>query len=138
KMAKESGERYMFYAAEMNARAAQILNLESKLRNAVETREFVLHYQPKYRLADGKICGMEALIRWQDPANGLVSPGTFIPVLEETGLILEVGRWALDQALAQHRTWTAMGLAVPRIAVNVSAIQLQQKNFSDMVITVVQ
>lgn len=138
KKARESGERYLFYAAEMNARAAQTLTLESRLRRAVEAQEFVLHYQPKYRLADGKICGMEALIRWQDPASGLVPPATFIPLLEETGLILEVGKWALDNALAQHRKWTTLGLAVPRIAVNVSAIQLQQKNFADVIIDVVQ
>lgn len=138
KKARESGERYLFYAAEMNARAAQTLNLESRLRRAVEAREFVLHYQPKYCLADGKICGMEALIRWQDPASGLVPPATFIPLLEETGLILEVGKWALDNALAQHREWTTLGLTVPRIAVNVSAIQLQQKNFADVIIDVVQ
>ncbi len=138
KKARESGERYLFYAAEMNARAAQTLTLESRLRKAVEAQEFVLHYQPKYCLNDGKICGMEALIRWQDPASGLVAPGTFIPLLEETGLILEVGKWALDKALAQHREWTARGLTVPRIAVNVSAIQLQQKNFADVVIDAVQ
>jgi diguanylate cyclase (GGDEF)-like protein len=138
KKARDSGERYLFYAADMNARAAQVLSLETRLRRAVEKQEFVLHYQPKYTLADGKICGMEALIRWQDPASGLVPPGTFIPLLEETGLILEVGKWALGRALAQHREWTAAGLAAPRIAVNVSPIQLQQKDFSDIVINVVQ
>lgn len=138
KKARESGERYLFYATEMNARAAQALTLETKLRRAVEKREFVLHYQPKYTLATGKLCGMEALIRWQDPASGLVAPGIFIPLLEETGLILEVGGWALDRALAQHREWTALGLKVPRIAVNVSSIQLQQKNFADVVINAVQ
>lgn len=138
KMARESGERYLFYATEMNARAAQTLTLETRLRRAVKVREFVLYYQPKYTLATGKLCGMEALIRWQDPESGLVAPGTFVPLLEETGLILEVGKWALDRALAQHREWTALGLKVPRIAVNVSAIQLQQKNFSDVVINAVQ
>lgn len=122
----------------MNARAAQTLTLETRLRRAVEAREFILHYQPKYLLPDGKMCGMEALIRWQNPETGLVAPGTFIPMLEETGLILEVGKWALDKALSQHREWTALGLKVPRIAVNVSAIQLQQKNFSDVVINAVQ
>jgi EAL domain-containing protein (putative c-di-GMP-specific phosphodiesterase class I) len=138
KQARESRERYLFYAADMNARAAQVLSLETRLRKAVEAQEFVLHYQPKYALAGGKICGMEALIRWQDPASGLVAPGTFIPLLEETGLILDVGKWALAKALAQHREWTARGCAPPRISVNVSAIQLQQKDFSDIVISVVQ
>ncbi len=138
KMARESGARYLFYAAEMNARAAQTLTLETRLRRAVEAQEFVLHYQPKYFLATEMLCGMEALIRWQSPESGLVAPGIFIPLLEETGLILEVGKWALNKALAQHREWTALGLKVPRIAVNVSAIQLQQKNFADVVINAVQ
>jgi diguanylate cyclase (GGDEF)-like protein/PAS domain S-box-containing protein len=138
KKARESGDRYLFYAADMNARAAQVLSLETCLRRAVENREFVLHYQPKYALADGKLRGMEALIRWQDPASGLVAPAVFIPLLEETGLILEVGRWALGQALEQYREWTAHGYAPPRVAVNVSAIQLQKSDFSDVVIDVVQ
>jgi diguanylate cyclase (GGDEF)-like protein len=138
KQARESRERYLFYAADMNARAAQVLSLETRLRRAVEAQEFVLHYQPKFTLADGSICGMEALIRWQDPASGLVAPGTFIPLLEETGLILGVGKWALSKALSQHREWTARGCKVPRIAVNVSAIQLQQNDFADIVIDVVQ
>jgi EAL domain-containing protein (putative c-di-GMP-specific phosphodiesterase class I) len=112
--------------------------METRLRKAVEARQFVLHYQPKIELATDKICGLEALIRWQEPEGGLVAPGAFIPLLEETGLILEVGKWALGRALVEHREWTARGCKVPRIAVNVSAIQLQQKDFSDMVINVVQ
>jgi diguanylate cyclase (GGDEF)-like protein/PAS domain S-box-containing protein len=138
KKTRESGERYLFYSADMNARAAQVLSLEMRLRKAVEAQEFVLHYQPKYTLADGKISGLEALIRWQDPATGLVPPGTFIPLLEETGLILEVGKWALGSALAQHREWATAGFTAPRIAVNVSPIQLQQRDFADIVINVVQ
>jgi len=117
----------------MNARAAQALLLETRLRKAVEAGEFVLHYQPKINLASGAVCGLEALIRWQKPGAGLVAPGVFIPLLEETGLILGVGKWAISMALSQHREWTARGIAVPRIAVNVSAIQLQQKDFSDVV-----
>jgi len=138
KKARDSGERYLFYAADMNARAAHALSLETRLRKAVEARQFVLHYQPKIDLANNKICGVEALIRWQDPEAGLVAPGAFIPLLEETGLILEVGKWALGQALAQHREWTARGCSAPRIGVNVSAIQLQQKDFSDVVIRALQ
>jgi len=138
KKAGDSGERYLFYAAEMNARAAHALSLESRLRKAVAARQFVLHYQPKIELANDAICGFEALIRWQDPETGLVPPGAFIPMLEETGLILEVGLWALGQALADHREWTARGSAVPRIAVNVSAIQLQQRDFTDLVTNVAQ
>jgi diguanylate cyclase (GGDEF)-like protein/PAS domain S-box-containing protein len=136
KRARDSGDRYLFYAAEMNARAAQVLSLETRLRVAVEQRQFVLHYQPKVGLGSGKdrVCGLEALIRWQEPGGELVPPGIFIPLLEETGLILEVGRWVLAQALADHRDWTARGIAVPRIAVNVSPIQLQQRDFAELVI----
>jgi diguanylate cyclase (GGDEF)-like protein/PAS domain S-box-containing protein len=136
KKSRESGERYLFYAAEMNARAAQVISLETRLRIAVDQRQFVLHYQPKFGLVSGqeKLCGLEALIRWQEPGGKLVSPGEFIPLLEETGLILDVGKWALEQALTAHREWTARGLAVPRIAVNVSPIQLQQRDFADLVV----
>jgi len=138
KKAKGSGERYLFYAAEMNARVAQALSLETRLRKAVEAQQFVLHYQPKIKLATGRVCGLEALIRWQDPESGLVVPGAFIPLLEETGLIFEVGRWALARALEEYKEWTARGRTVPRIAVNVCAIQLQQKDFVDIVTSAVK
>ncbi len=138
KKARETGERYLFYATDMNARAAQVLSLETRLRNAVEKQQFVLHYQPKFNLVSDTVCGLEALIRWDDPESGLVAPGMFIPLLEETGLILEVGRWAIAQALIDHRGWTARGCTVPRIAVNVSAIQLQQRDFTETVINAVQ
>lgn len=134
----ESHEPCLFYTAAMNARAAQALSLEMKLRRAVECGQFVMHYQPKFNLEDGSICGLEALIRWQLPEGKLMPPGIFIPVLEQTGLIVGVGRWALQQALAQHRLWTERGFKVPRIAVNVSAIQLQRKDFADVVMTVLQ
>ena len=138
KRARDAGEGYLFYAADMNARAAHALSLETRLRRAVEAQEFVLHYQPKIDLASGALCGLEALLRWNDPESGLTAPGTFIPLLEETGLILEVGRWAVARALAQHREWTARRCAVPRIAVNVSAKQLQHRDFADMVINEVR
>jgi len=137
KDSRRSSESYLFYAAEMNARAAQALSLETRLRKAVEAQQFVLHYQPKISLSTGAIHGLEALIRWQEPGTGLVPPGQFIPLLEETGLILEVGRWVLKRALADHRAWTAAGLPAPRIAVNVSAVQLQRPDFADMVIETV-
>jgi len=138
KNTRGAGERYLFYSADLNARAASVLSLETRLRKAVEAQQFVLHYQPKIDLAREKICGLEALIRWQDPGAGLVAPGTFIPLLEETGLILEVGKWALIRALAQHREWTARGVPAPRIAVNVSAIQLQRRDFADVVTDVLR
>jgi len=89
----------------------------------------VLHYQPKVNLASGKITGAEALIRWNDPRTGLVLPGHFIPILEETGLIYEVGRWALRQAIADYLRWRAAGLPAVRIAVNVSPLQLRHRGF---------
>jgi diguanylate cyclase (GGDEF)-like protein/PAS domain S-box-containing protein len=134
---KLGGERCMFYAAEMNARVAEALAIETRLRRAVERQEFVLHYQPKVDMKNGRVVGVEALIRWMDPERGLVPPGAFIPILEETGLIAEVGGWAITRALMDLRTWTARGLAVPRVAVNVSAIQLQRKDFVDSVIEAV-
>ena len=138
KKTKSSGERYLFYSQKMTEAVASRLALETQLREALDKGEFVLHYQPKMELASGAVRGLEALIRWQKPGSGLVAPGAFIPLLEETGLILGVGKWALSRALAQHREWTARGIAAPRIAVNVSAIQIQQKNFSDVVTRALQ
>ncbi len=90
----------------------------------------MLHYQPKVDLVSGRLEGLEALIRWNDPENGLTAPFKFIPVLEETGMILDVGRWALREAASAFSRWRAHGFAAPRIAVNVSAIQLRQRNFA--------
>jgi EAL domain-containing protein (putative c-di-GMP-specific phosphodiesterase class I) len=103
--------------------------LENQLRTALERREYVLHYQPKVNLVSGRITSAEALIRWNDPHKGLVPPGSFIPVLEETGLIHEVGRWALTRAVADYRRWRAKGLPAVRIAVNVSPLQLRNRGF---------
>lgn len=129
KNAKTSGERYLFYTQAMNARIAEKLTLENQLRQALENSEFVLHYQPKINLVSGKLTSAEALIRWNDPRTGLVPPGRFIPILEETGLINEVGRWALRQAVADYLRWRAAGLAAVRIAVNVSPLQLRHRGF---------
>ena len=138
KKAKAGGERYLFYAPEMNARVAESLTLENKLRHALELGQFVLHYQPKVNVHTRALTGLEALIRWQDPELGLMPPADFIPLLEETGLILDVGRWALRQAVSDHCDWTGRGLHPPRIAVNVSSIQLRQKNFVDTVVEVIK
>jgi EAL domain-containing protein (putative c-di-GMP-specific phosphodiesterase class I) len=105
------------------------MSLETRLRRAVEAREFVLHYQPKVDLKLGTVVGLEALIRWQEPGGKLVAPGHFIPVLEETGLIGEVGRWVLERAALQYHDWSKAGLSPPRIAVNVSALQLAGREF---------
>ena len=129
KKAKASGDRYLFYTQRMNDSVAGRLTLEGQLRQALERNEYVLHYQPKIHIASGQLTGVEALIRWQDPRTGLVPPGRFIPVLEETGLIYEVGRWALHQAIADHLRWRNLGLCAVRIAVNVSALQLRHRGF---------
>ena len=127
--AKLSGDRYLFYTRELNARVAEKLTLENKLRRALERGQMTLHYQPKINLRKQQLSGLEALMRWNDPDTGLVPPQKFIPILEETGLILEAGRWALEQAVADFKRWKGSGLRVPRIAVNVSALQLRQKDF---------
>lgn len=121
--------RYQFYAPLMNARVMGKLNIENKLHRALEREEFVLHYQPKVDLQNGSVVGVEALIRWNDPEVGLVSPSVFIPVLEETGMIVDVGRWVLLQAIADFETWRTSGLDAPRVAVNVSTAQLRRKDF---------
>ncbi|MES2878040.1 MAG: EAL domain-containing protein [Pseudomonadota bacterium] len=133
KRARGSIDPLLFYAPEMNTRVAAALNLESRLRAAVESGQFVLHYQPKVNLLTGKLTSVEALIRWNDPQTGLVPPAQFISILEETGLIYEVGRWVLHQALDDNQRWRAAGLAPTRIAVNVSPLQMRHRNFIDEV-----
>jgi diguanylate cyclase (GGDEF)-like protein/PAS domain S-box-containing protein len=129
KKAKSGGDRYLFYAQKMTAAVASRLTLENQLRQALDEEEFVLHYQPKINLASGKLTGAEALIRWNDPRTGLAPPAQFIPILEETGLIYEVGRWALRKAIADYLRWRAAGLPAVRIAVNVSPLQLRNRGF---------
>jgi EAL domain-containing protein (putative c-di-GMP-specific phosphodiesterase class I) len=105
------------------------LNLENQLRQALDKEQFVLYYQPKVHLASGLITGAEALIRWNHPDTGLVPPALFIPLLEETGQIQEVGRWVLRKAVEDYLRWRAAGLAAVRISVNVSPVQLHDRNF---------
>ncbi|HYI85606.1 MAG TPA: EAL domain-containing protein, partial [Burkholderiales bacterium] len=129
KRAKETGERYLFYAPEINARVSEQVELESRLRKAVEQGELFLHYQPKYDLATRNLVGVEALMRWRSPDGGLISPARFVPVLEQTGLIFEAGQQVLSAARRTYQGWKARGLNAPRIAVNVSALQLRRKTF---------
>ena len=133
KNAKLSGEKYLFYAPEFNAQVAGKLTLENRLRRALEQEQLVLHYQPKVDLDSGQISGVEALMRWNDPDTGLVPPMKFIPVLEETGMILEVGQWALEKAISDSLLWQTQGLGITKVAVNVSPIQLQRKDFVGMI-----
>ena len=136
--AKETGEARVFHAPEMAARSAEKRTLETQLRRALENEEFVLHYQPKLELQSRRIVGAEALLRWQSPELGLVAPMRFIPLLEETGLILEVGAWALARAVLDHHRWMQRGINPPRIAVNVSAVQLRKADFVDTVVAALQ
>jgi len=138
KKAKASGQPYVFYAPVMNARVSEQLALETKLRRAIERHEFLLHYQPKIDLKTSEVIGLEALIRWRDPDSGLVPPGKFIPLLEETGMIREVGRWVLERAALQHHEWVLAGHAPPRIAVNVSGLQLAAPDFVERLERVLQ
>lgn len=136
--AKTTGDRQAFYTQHLNASVGERLALESKLRRALEREEFVLHYQPKVDLDTRRLKGVEALIRWQSPDLGLVPPGKFIPVLEETGLIAEVGAWVLRQASIDRSRWLEMHANAPRVAVNVSTMQLRRDDFVRMITTVVR
>jgi diguanylate cyclase (GGDEF)-like protein len=128
--AKESGRNtYTFFEPGMNARAIQRQSIEASLRLALEQQEFVLHYQPKINLQSGAITGVEALVRWQHPQHGLLLPGQFIPVAEDCGLILPIGRWVLHAACSQARTWLQAGLPMGTIAVNVSAAEFHADDF---------
>ncbi len=129
KRAKDAAEAYLFYSPEMNVRVAQRLHMESRLRRAVAQKEFTLHYQLKVDIKTRRVRGLEALIRWQDPEHGLISPLEFVPLLEESGLIVEVGRWVFERAVRDQQQWKSQGLHVPRVAVNVSEVQLRQPNF---------
>ena len=134
KRAKRSTERVLLYDAQVGHAIAEKVALEMRLRDALERRRFVLHYQPKVDARSRRIVGAEALIRWQDPELGLVPPAKFIPLMEESGLIVEVGSWALRQAVADRRGWIERGLAAPNVAVNVSAVQLRRSDFVETVL----
>src|SRR5262249_33455662 len=123
----------LFYTRSLTARVAEELSLENQLRRAIENREFVLHYQPKVDTQTRRLVGVEALIRWMSPDRGMMPPMDFIPMLEETGMILEVGEWALGQAVRDHGYWREQGVPAPRVAVNVSSIQLRRPGFVQMV-----
>lgn len=132
--AKDLGKNtYQFYSADMSARAFERLTLESSLRHAIERKEFRLYYQPQIDTANGTILGVEALLRWEHPDFGLVAPGEFIPLLEETGLIVPVGDWVFQTACAQLCAWNAAGWPALRMAVNLSPRQLQDTGLEMMV-----
>jgi len=134
KQAKEAGEQYLHYQIEMHSDIAERLALEHRLRAALDERQFVLYYQPQVSLATGRIDGVEALLRWQDPERGLVLPGQFLSVLESSGMIVTVGEWALRQAADDCLRWRRTGLGALRIAVNVSAQQIRRRTFAEQVL----
>jgi diguanylate cyclase (GGDEF)-like protein len=128
--AKEQGRNtYQYFTREMNERALARVQMEAALRRAIEHKEFLLHYQPKVDLKTRLICGFEALLRWQHRDKGLILPGEFVSVLEDAGLIVQVGEWVLQEVCAQIRAWQRDGLPVRPITVNLSARQFQQKDF---------
>jgi diguanylate cyclase (GGDEF)-like protein/PAS domain S-box-containing protein len=132
--AKQAGRNtFRFYSPEMDADAARRLGLESALRNALANNEMAVHYQPQISLESGNMIGMEALLRWNSTQFGAVSPIEFIPLAEETGLILTIGEWVLRQACLQTRRWLDLGLLPLRVAVNLSARQFRQSNLVRMV-----
>jgi EAL domain-containing protein (putative c-di-GMP-specific phosphodiesterase class I) len=123
--AKEKGRNnFQFFLPDMNVRAVERHKLEVSLRRALEQRDFVLLYQPQLNIKTGKVIGAEALIRWNDPERGLIAPGGFISVAEESGLIEPIGRWVLSEACSQLRRWRGQNLPAVRVAVNISARQL--------------
>jgi len=127
--AKEQGRNNcQFYLPQMNARTLQRMQTEAALRGALERNEFLLHYQPKADLCTGALCGFEALLRWQHPERGLVPPGEFISVLEDTGLIVPVGEWVLRTVCQQIAAWQKLGLVALPVAVNLSVRQFQHEN----------
>ncbi|HVK57084.1 MAG TPA: EAL domain-containing protein [Burkholderiales bacterium] len=128
--AKEIGRNnFQFYHPEMNVRIAEQLSMETSLRHALERNEYTLYYQPKVDIAKRTVSGVEALLRWNCPERGTVMPAAFIPILERTGLINDVGAWVVERALEDQKQWEQAGLPIPRIAVNVSRVQLDEKNF---------
>lgn len=134
--AKTAGaSQYQFYAAEMNARGHELLVMEAELHHAVKHQEFVLHYQPQMELKAGRICGVEALIRWRHSTRGLVSPADFIPLLENSGLIITVGEWVLREACRMHRRCREAGWDSLRISINVSAVQFNDAELVNKVRT---
>ncbi len=134
KQAKTSGEQYLHYQIQMHSELAERLSLEHRLRAALDEEQFVLFYQPQVNVVTGLIDGVEALLRWQDPQEGLVAPARFLPVLESSGMIVPVGDWVLRKAADDCRRWQRLGLGPVRVAVNVSALQVRRRTFVDSVL----
>jgi EAL domain-containing protein (putative c-di-GMP-specific phosphodiesterase class I) len=134
-LAKEAGrDSLRFFTAQMNVDVLARLDLEAALRQAVEHDEFILYYQPKMHLRSGRISGLEALLRWQRPGHGVVSPGDFIPVLEETGMIVDVGDWVILSVCEQMAAWSASSIGQVHVAVNIAARQFVEGDLDRVVV----
>ena len=132
--AKEQGRNnFQFFTSEMNTRALEHLSLVNALHAALKNKEFLLHYQPQVDIQSGEIIGLEALVRWQHPARGLILPDVFITVAEDSSLIVPLGKWVMKEACAQHKRWLNEGLPALRIAVNLSARQFLRQDLLGMI-----
>jgi diguanylate cyclase (GGDEF)-like protein len=134
KAAREDNEKYMLYGLVTQRPTSRSLALEARLTGALDRNEFLIHYQPKINIESGHLEGLEALLRWQDREDGLVPPSVFVPLLERSGAIVDVGEWVLLQAARDIRGWVAAGLTNVRVAVNVSPLQLRRRDFVDRVL----
>jgi diguanylate cyclase (GGDEF)-like protein len=137
RQAKAAGERYQHHRLDLSSKLAARLALEHRLRGALENERYLLYYQPKIDIATGRIEGVEALLRWDDPERGMVLPGEFLAILESTGMIVSVGEWALQHAAAQCRRWKAAGLQPVHVAVNCSPLQLRHTGFAQQVLDII-
>jgi diguanylate cyclase (GGDEF)-like protein/PAS domain S-box-containing protein len=137
--AKDLGRKnFQFYSADMNARALERIAMESSLRRVFERQELRVHYQPQIDLATGRITGLEGLLRWQQPSGEMISPSVFIPLAEETGMIVPIGEWVLRAGCYQLRAWQDNGLSALRLGINVSGHQFQKNDFCQVVIQVLK
>jgi len=136
KAKKSGGANYQFFTADMHDLATSRLALETNLRRAIQNEEFLIHYQPRVSVDSLAITGVEALVRWQHPQFGLVSPSEFIPLAEDTGLIVPIGEWVLRQACEQNRRWQDMGFAPIQVAVNISGRQFHDRDLSQTVVRI--
>jgi len=136
--AREDNEKYMLYGLIRQRPTSRSLALEARLAGALDRKEFLLHYQPKVNIETGQLEGLEALLRWQDSQDGLVPPSLFVPLLERSGAIVDVGEWVLLQAVRDIRNWMAAGLTAIRVAVNVSPLQLRRRDFVARVLSGMQ
>ncbi|UCD65981.1 MAG: bifunctional diguanylate cyclase/phosphodiesterase, partial [Deltaproteobacteria bacterium] len=137
--AKDAGKNnYQYYTSDMNTRAFEFLLMESGLRKALDNDELVVFYQPLINLENNKLIGMEALLRWKHPEKGMISPGDFIPLAEETGLIEPIGEWVLRAACTQNKKWQDEGYPPVKVSVNMSARQFSKKNISEQINDILQ